>query len=175
MSPAPAHAVRIDYPKRWFAIGTALDAAAMAVMLWLSWDSNEAFARAFWAACAVAVCGPLLLLFVPPMFTCHYAGEKGLRLRMGLLINTTVPYKHIRRISDARITLGSVMVGIGVKYVSRRTVFVAASFKDIVTIRLDGPLQLGSPLRPLVDTIILSVKDREGFVALVKDRARLED
>lgn len=174
MSPVQVHAVRIDYPKRWFLIGAAVDAAAMAVMLWLSWGSGEAFARAFWAACAVVICGPLMLLFVPPLFTCHYAGEKGLRLRMGLLINATVPYRYIRLISDAKVTFGSVMVGIGVKYMSkRRTVFVTASFKELVSIRLDGPQQLGSPLRPLVDTIVLSVRDKEGFVALVKDRAGL--
>lgn len=167
-------AVRIDYPKRWFALGAAIDAVALAAMVYLANDSVEQFARIMWSACAVLICVPLLFLFVPPLFTAHYIGEKGLRLRMGLLINITVPYKHIRAISDAKVTFGSVMIGIGVKHVAKgKTLFVTASFKDLVSIRLDGPQQFGSLLRPSVENVVVTVKDKEGFVALIKDRAGL--
>lgn len=169
-------AVRIDYPKTWFVVGTAIDLAAMATMAFLAYDSVESFGRAFWSVCAIAICTPLLFVLVPPMFTSHYIGEKGIRLRMGLLMNSTVPYRYIRSISDTRVGFGSVMVGIGVKFVSKRKlVFVTSSFRNLVAIKLDGPQQLGGPLRPLVDQVVLSVKDKEGFVALVKDRAGLED
>lgn len=169
------HAVRIDYPKLWFAVGAAVDLGAMAAMLFLAYDAVEDFARVMWGACAALICGPLLLLFVPPLFTSHYAGEKGLHLRMGLLVNTTVPYRYIRAVTDAKVSFGSVMVGIGVKYVAKRkTVFITASFRDLVMLKLDGPQQLGTPLRPLVENVIVTVKDKEGFVALIKDRAGLE-
>lgn len=175
MAPVTAHAVRIDYPKRWFAIGAAFDIAVMAVMLFLAYDSVEDFARIMWSACAVGIGGPLLLLFVPPLFTSHHLGEKGMHLRMGLLVNTTVPYKYIKAVTDGRVSFGSVMIGIGVKYVAKRkTVFITASFRDLVSIKLDGPQQLGTPLRPLVENIVMTVTDKEGFVALVKDRAGLE-
>jgi hypothetical protein len=168
-------AVRIDYPKQWFAIGAAIDIAVMATMLYFAYDSVEPFARGFWAACALLICVPLLLVLVPPMFTCHYIGEKGLRLRMGLLMNTTLPYRYIAAVADSKVNFGSVMVGIGVKFVAKRkVVFVTSSFKGLVSIKLDGPQQLGGPLRPLVDQVVLSVKDKEGFVALIKDRAGLE-
>jgi len=176
MGPVAIQAVKIEYPKRWFAAGTAVDLIAMATMIWLALDSVEDFARILWSACAVLICIPLLFLFVPPMFTSHYAGEKGLHLRMGLLVNTTVPYRHIKGVADAKATFGSVMIGIGVKYVSKKkTVFVTASFKDLISIRLDGPQQFGTPLlRPVVEQIVLSVKDKEGFIAVIKDRAGLE-
>jgi len=175
MPEVAADAVRVDYPKQWFAVGTGIDAVAMATMLWLAHGSIEPFARTMWTACALLICVPLLFLFVPPMFTAHYVGDKGVRLRMGLLINTTVPYKYIINVSDARVTFGSVMVGIGVKYVSRKKiVFVTASFKDLVSIYLDGPQRIGGPLSPMVQQIVMTVKDKEGFVALIKDRADLE-
>ena len=175
MPPVAVDAVRIDYPKLWFAAGAAIDAVAMAVMFFLAYDAVEDFARIMWTACAVLICGPLLLLFVPPMFTSHHAGEKGLHLRMGLLMNTTVPYRYIKGVTDAKVTYGSIMVGIGVKYVAKKkTVFVTASFKDLISIKLDGPQQFGSLMRPLVDQIVLSVKDKEGFVSIIKDRAGLE-
>jgi hypothetical protein len=168
-------AIRIEYPKRWFALGAAIDLVAMAAMIYLAYDSVEDFGRIMWSGCAVVICVPLLILFGTPLFTAHYIGEKGLRLRMGLLINTTVPYKHMKAVSDAQVSFGSIMIGIGVKHVSKgRTMFVTASFKDLISIRLDGPQQLGSPLRPLVENIVLTVKDKEGFVALIKDRAGLE-
>ncbi len=175
MPAVTSEAVRVDYPKLWFATGSAADIAAMAAMLFLAYDSVETFARVFWAASALVVCVPILLVLFPPLFTCHYIGEMGLRLRMGLLMNTTVPFRLIKGIGESKVNYGPVMVGIGVKYVAkRRLVFVTSSFKHLVSIRLDGPQQLGSPIRPLVDQIIVSVEDREGFVALIKDRAGLE-
>lgn len=175
MPPVATDAVRIDYPKQWFAVAAAVDVAAMAVMLYFAYGSVEQFGRWFWAGCALLICVPLLLVLVPPMFTCHHAGEKGLRLRMGLLMNATVPYRYIASVGESRVGFGAVMVGIGVRFVAKRkVVFVTSSFRDLVSIRLDGPQQLGGPLRPLVDQVVLSVKDREGFVALVRDRAGLE-
>ncbi len=175
MPAVAADAVRVDYPKRWFAVGAGIDIAAMGTMLWLAADSIEPFARTMWTACALLICVPLLFLFVPPIFTCHHVGEKGVRLRMGILINATIPFERIVNVSDAKVSFGSVMVGIGVKYVhKKKLLFVTASFRDLVSIYLDGPQEIGAPLKPLVQQVVLTVKDREGFMALVKDRARLE-
>ena len=174
MPSVTSDAVRIDYPKLWFAAGSATDAMATAVMLFFAYDSVETFARALWTACALVIGVPIFLVLFPPLFTCHYVGEKGLRLRMGLLMNATVPFRLISGIGESRVNYGPVTVGIGVKYVAkRRLVFVTSSFRRLVSIRLEGPQQLGSPLRPLVDQIIMSVEDSEGFVALIKDRAGL--
>ncbi|MGD9962606.1 MAG: hypothetical protein AB7S97_01710 [Thermoplasmata archaeon] len=175
MPPVAVQTVRVDYPKLWFAAGSAVGAAAMAAMLYLAYDSVELFGRVFWAACALVICVPILLMLVPPMFTCHYVGEKGLRLRMGLLMNTTVPYRYLRGVGDSKVSYGPLTVGIGVKYVpKRKLVFVTSSFKHLVAIRFDGPQQLGSPMKPLVDQVVLNVRDKEGFVALIRDRAGLE-
>jgi hypothetical protein len=167
-------AIRVDYPKRWFAIGSAVDAAAMAAMLYLSYGSIEEFSRYFWAACAVLVCVPILVVLVPPLFTSHHVGEKGLRLRMGLLMNATVPYRYISGITDSNVRYGPFTVGVGVKYVPKKgLVFVTSSFAGLVAISFHGPQQLGGALRPMVTQVVLSVKDKEGFVALVRDRAGL--
>lgn len=168
-------AMRIDYPKLWFAIGSAVDAAAMAAMLWMAYGSIEDFSRYFWAACALLVCVPVLLVLAPPLFTAHHLGEKGLRLRMGLLMNTTIPYRYIAGISGSNVSYGPFTVGIGVKYVPKKgTVFVTSSFTGLVALQFHGPQQLGGVLRPMVTQVVLSVRDRDGFVALVKDRAGLE-
>lgn len=168
-------AVRIDYPKLWFAMGSAIDVGAMAAMLYLSYDSIEDFSRYFWAAAALLICIPIIVVLVPPLFTCHHIGEKGLRLRMGLLMNTTIPYRYISGISDSNVNYGPFTVGIGVKYVPKKgLVFVTSSFRNLVSISFHGPQQLGGALRPMVTQVVVSVRDKEGFVALVKDRAGLE-
>lgn len=175
MPPVTVEAVRIDYPKRWFAIGTAIDVAAVAVMAYLAYVSIEEFSRMFWTACAVLVGVPVLLILVPPMFTCHHLGEKGLRLRMGLLMNTTVPYRWIRSVTDSNVNYGPLAVGIGVRYApKKKLVFVTSTFGGLVSVRLQGPQALGGALRPMVDQVVMSVEDPEGFVALVRDRAGLE-
>lgn len=175
MPPVTVEAVRIDYPKRWFAIGTVLDVAAVAAMAYMAYGSIEDFARMFWAACAVLVGVPVLLILVPPMFTCHHLGEKGLRLRMGLLMNTTIPYRYISSVTDSDVRYGPLAVGLGVRYVpKKKLVFVTSAFGDFVSVRFHGPQQLGGALRPMVDQVVMSVEDPEGFVALVRDRAGLE-
>jgi hypothetical protein len=168
-------AVRIDYPKQWFIIGTVVVASAMATMLFLAYDTIEEFGRAFWLVCALGMGIPLLLLLVPPIFTCHHVGEKSLKLRMGFLMNSTIPFTQIKEIKDHSIRLGAVTVGIGVRYIGgRSTVYVTSSFHNPINIRLHEPEQLGKLLRPKVDTIIMNVKDKEGFMALIRDRIGAE-
>ncbi|MBE0517658.1 MAG: hypothetical protein IH630_00325 [Thermoplasmata archaeon] len=163
---------KLPYPKTWFVISTIVIAIIVSAMIYLAFDSLETFARYFWIAVAVLVGVPLFLLNIPPIFTDHYQGEKGLRLRMGLLMNSTVPYEWIIGVTDASVKFGSVRIGIGVKYVPKlKTVFVTSSFNDLVTLHLDGPRNLGGIMRPDVEKITLSVKDKEHFVSSVKARA----
>ncbi len=163
---------KLPYPKTWFVISTIVIAIIVSAMIYLAFDSLETFTRYFWIAVAVLVGVPLFLLNIPPIFTDHYQGEKGLRLRMGLLMNSTVPYEWIIGVTDASVKFGSVRIGIGVKYVPKlKTVFVTSSFNDLVTLHLDGPRNLGGIMRPDVEKITLSVKDKEHFVSSVKARA----
>jgi hypothetical protein len=176
MGPKTVQAVRIDYPKRWFVVGTAIVVPSMAAMLVLAVDTIETFGRTFWFACAFGICVPLLLLLVPPIFTYHYAGEKGLKLRMGLLMNSTVPYRYIRDIRDHSLRFGGLLIGVGVRYIGgKKTVYVTSSFDDLIEIRFHGPQKLGTFLRPMVDTVVMNVVDKEGFMAIVMDKAGLQE
>ena len=92
MSPAKLEATRVDYPKQWFVLGTIGGAFDTAAIVYMGVSAKEDFGRAFWFGFA-AVEGVLLFLFlVPSLLTHHLAGEKALRLRMGVLLDATVPY-----------------------------------------------------------------------------------
>ena len=169
-------AVSIDYPKQWFIVGSVVVASAMGAMLFLAYDTIEEFGRTFWLVCAFGFGVPLLLMLVPPIFTCHYVGERSLKLKMGLLMNSTIPFTQIKDIRDHSIRFGAVSIGIGVRYIGgRSTVYVTSSFDNPIAIRLHGLQQLGRFLRPRVDTIVMNVKDKEGFVALIRDRIGAEE
>jgi len=176
MGPVAISAIRVDYPKRWFSVGSAIVLIGTAVMLYLAIDAKEEFSRWFWVACAALVGGYLSALLVPPLFTSHQAGQKGLRLKMGLLMNMTIPYDNITDVREAALNLGGIRVGIGVKFVpSKGLVYVTSSFGALLAVSLKEPVDMGRFVQRSVHTIVLSVVDREGFVAIVKDRAGLED
>ena len=115
------------------------------------------------------------LFFIPPLFTHHLAGEKSLRLKMGLLIDATVPYSWMKQVKDTSVRWGGVRVGIGVRYSPiTRMLFVTTEFDDLVSIRLDGPHTMGRLLKRQVEELVLSVSLRSKLVDLVRVRARLD-
>jgi len=176
MTSRVAAPVRIDYPKHWFVLGLTVYVPVVAVLAFLSYTTVETFWRGFWIVSCAAI-GVLFFVFlVPPLFTSHLAGDKGLRLRMGLLVNTVVPYAWVRDVREAHVSRGGMSVGIGVKYAGRMgTLFVTSSFRDLVALRLDGNRRVGGSWRPPVSQIVLSVSDRDEFMRLVRERSPAEE
>jgi len=168
-------AVRIDYPKHWFVMGTMGWALATFALFYLAESSKEDVVRTIWLVVGSAEGVLLGLFFVPPLFTYHLAGEKSLRLRMGLLIDATIPYSWMRQVKETSVRWGGVRVGIGVRYAPiTRMLFVTTEFDDLVSIRLDGPHAMGGLLKRQVEELILSVNLRSKLVDLVRSKARLD-
>jgi len=117
----------------------------------------------------------MFYLFVPPIFTYHIAGAKGLRLRMGLLINETIPYDWIKEVKETSVHWGGVRVGVGVKYAPiMKALFVTSSFRTLVLIRLDQEHRFGMPIKRPVTEIILSVNSASSFIDTIMQRAGME-
>ncbi len=167
--------VKVSYPKHWFVVGLVLYAPVVALLAYLAHSSVEDLWKAFWLVVCAAFAALFALFLIPPLFTGHLAGERSLRLRMGLLMNAAIPYSWIRDVRDAHVRRGSISVGIGVRYAPMlEAVFVTSSFMDLVSLRLDGPHSLGRRGRPPVSQIVLSVSDKAAFVRLVRERAGLQ-
>lgn len=166
--------MRIDYPKHWFLLGTVLWALGTAVFLYLSLSAVEDFSKAFWAVVAAAEAPILLYMFVLPLFTAHAAGAKGLRLRMGTMLNETIPYEWIKDIRETSIRWGGVRVGIGIRYAAiMQTLFVTSSFQSLVVIKLDKEHRLGGLIKRPVREIVLSVTSAKPLTGMLRDRAGL--
>lgn len=164
-------AVRIDYPKHWFMVGSAMLVFVIAYATYSYTVALEDFARYFWLGAGAAAGAVLLLFFGPPLFTHHLLGEKGMRVRMGLLINATVPYESVTEVRETSVKRASLSVGLGVKYSSiLATVFVVSSFGDFVSVKLDKPRRLGGLLGPEVSQIVLSVSDKALLMATLEER-----
>jgi len=165
-------AVRIDYPKHWFMLGTFVWAVGTALLVFLAYDSVEESTRLFWVAATVFEGIVMFYLFVLPLFTYHIAGAKGLRLRMGVLINETIPYDWIKEVRETSVHWGGVRVGIGVRYAPMmKALFVTSSFKTLVLIRFEEEHRLGTPIKRSVREIVLSVNSATSFIELITQKA----
>jgi hypothetical protein len=175
MKAIKSEAVKISYQKHWFALGTATYVAMTAALFYLSESSVEDSTKIFWFGAGLTE-GILFFLFiVPPLLTSHLAGDKGLRLHMGLLIDETIPYDWIREIRETSIHWGAVKVGIGVRYSAiTRALFVTSSFNNLVVIKLDKEHMIGRVFRKPVSEIIVSVSFAKGFLDAMSQRAGLE-
>lgn len=166
--------VRVDYPKPWFVVGAAALAAATAYSAWSASVSMEDFGVAFWTGAAVVTGVLMAAFFIPPLFTSHRLGAKGVRVRMGLLIDITVPYEWITDVRTTTVKRGALSFGLGVKYSSAvATAFVLSTFTDLIALRLDSEHKLGGFLRPEVSQVVLSVKDPEGTMRVIRERSGL--
>ena len=158
MTPAKIEPVRIDYPKRWFLLMAVVIEAILAWLFFGMWVSPDGVWRTSWLI-ASPVLGALAFVFlVPPLFTHHLAGQHGLRLKMGLLLDATLPYSCITDVRETSVSRGSVRVGIGVRYFPiTKVLFVTSSFSNLAKITLDGEHIIGRLLRRPVSEIVLSV------------------
>jgi hypothetical protein len=166
--------VEVQYPKHWFLTGTMVCVPATVVIIYLAATAKEDFAMAVWGIVGALFGAWTFLFIVPPLFTHYLAGEKGLRIRMGLLINTTIPYTWIREVKETAVKRGALTVGIGVRYSPiMETAFVISSFGSLVTLKLEEPFEVGGILKHRVSTIVLSVRDKPSFMAMIRQRAAL--
>ncbi len=162
---------RIDYPKHWFMVGTVAWALVTALMMYLASISIGNAVRAFWIIVGVVEGVLLAYLFVFPLFTHHMLGAKGLRLRMGLSINETIPYEWIKEVRETSVNWGGVRVGIGVRYAPiMRVIFLTSSFQSLVALKLDGEHRLGSPIKRPVEEIVISVYSASHFMDQLRER-----
>jgi|GEM_PF-1311582 len=171
MTPAKNEPVRIDYQKRWFA---AMVLALEGIVAWLVYGmtgSPEGPWRTLWLIIAPVVGVLGFLLLAPPLFTHHLAGEKGLHLKMGLLLDSTVPYSWIRDVKETSIRRGGVRIGIGVRYFPiTKTLFVTSSFSNLAKITLNGEYRMGRIFKRPVHEIIVSVNYMPALVGAVTSR-----
>jgi len=165
----------ISYPKQWFLLGTVAWAVATAALIYLAWTSVVDAMMIFWLI-ITAVEGVLLAyLFVFPLFTSHMLGAKGLKLRMGLLVNETIPYDWIKEVKETSIRWGGVRVGVGVRYSPiMKVLFVVSSFQSLVTIKLDKEHRLGGMFKRPVEEVVVSVYSASVFMDQLRERAGMQ-
>ncbi len=146
----------IRYPRHMFAYVTVVCGALALGAMYLSLTALEAFATDFWLVVAVAIALFAALFSLPCMFTRHTADERGLRIRMGLLINAFIPYDSMLSVAPMKVEWGLLRnrLGIGVMHKQKtNTVFVLSSFQGAIRITLRHEVRLGltrTPARHLV-------------------------
>ncbi len=174
MNIAKNEPLRIDYPKYWFVILFLVSESVVAWLFYTTYSNASGGWRTLWMIVSPTV-GILFLMFLlPPIFTYHLAGEKGIRIRMGWLINTTIPYRWITDVKQTSIHRGSLSVGVGVRYFPiTRALFVTSAFTNLVVLRLDGEHIIGRIRKRRVEEIVLSVSYMPAMMETVKQRAGL--
>jgi hypothetical protein len=174
MNIAKNEPLRIDYPKHWFVI-LILAFEGVAVWLFYTTYSNAVGGwRTLWMIVSPTVGIIFLLFLLPPVLTYHLAGEKGLRIRMGWLINTTIPYGWITEMKETSVRRGGLSVGVGVRYFPiSKALYVTSSFTNLVALRLDGEHVIGRIRKRRVEEIVLSVSYMPAMMENVKERASL--
>lgn len=166
----------VRYPKLWFAVMAVIFESVLGC--WLVWSllDETAVLRGFWAVFSPLL-GILLGLFlIPPIFTDHLAGEKALRLKMGLLLNASIPYDWIKEVKETSIHRGGIRVGIGVRYFPiSGLMFVTSGFSSVAVLKLDKPHELGRLWKRDVEEIVLSVSNLPRFMQIMKARLGAEE
>ena len=170
MQDAGSRTHAIEYPRRAFAVGAVLTVVGISICALLALYSIEVFARVVWAITAAGL-GVLLTGFIlPTMFTRHSLDSEGLHLRMGLLINRTIPLSAISEVGPETTRRSIFTTGIGVRQNARLdTIFVTSSFRNLVSIRLSHEIKLGGLMTPPVGNVVISVGDVEGFLEAMAD------
>jgi hypothetical protein len=166
--------LRIDYPKHWFVILFLVFEAVVVWLFYTAYSSAVGSWRTLWMVVSPSAGVVFLLFMLPPVFTHHLAGAKGILIRMGWLINTTIPYVWIANVKETSVHRGALSVGIGVRYFPiSKALFVTSSFTNLVVLRLDGEHVIGRLRKRRVEEIVLSVSYIPAMMEAVKERANL--
>jgi len=163
--------LRIDYPIHWFVILTIVFESVIVWLFFTAYANAADNWKVLWLVVS-PLTGLLIGLFlVPPMLTHHLAGERSLRLRMGLLINETVPYSWIKEVKQTSVHRGGLRVGIGVRYFHiSRILFVTSAFSSLVTMKLDGQHDMGRFRKKQVEEIVISVRYASPVIDTLRGR-----
>ena len=155
----------VEYPRTAFAVGAVLSVVGVSICALLAFYSIETFARVVWVVTAGGLCLLLSAFILPTMFTRHSLDSEGLHLRMGLLINRTIPLSAIREVGPETTRRSIFTTGIGVRQNARLdTIFITSSFRNLVSVHLNRELKLGGFMTPPVGNVVISVSDVEGFL-----------
>lgn len=174
MTAAKRRVIEFPYPRYWFAIVALLFFSLSAYLFFFALLDPDAVLRWVWLVLAPALGAYALLFYIPPLFTKHLAGERALRVKMGLLIDAMIPYAVIREVKDTQVHRGGVRVGIGARYFPiSRTMFVTSSFSDLVVLRFHDEMLMGRFFKRPVEELVLSVTNRSLFIETVKVKAGL--
>lgn len=171
MSTRKIQAEVIRYPKHWFAVMAIIFEPVLLYFMSMAILDENAVLREFWLVFCPIVAILLFLFLVPPIFTDHLAGEKALRLRMGLLLNQSIPYDWIREVRETSVSRGGFRVGIGVRYFPiSRLLFVTSGFTSVAVLKLNGERELGGILKRKVEEIVISVSNLPRFMKIMRSR-----
>ena len=174
MTAAKRKVVEFSYPKYWFVIiALVFEAIATYLFVFALLDPDTVL-RWVWLMIAPAIGLLAFLFFVPPLFTRHLAGDRALRINMGLLIDTTIPYAVIAEVKDTTVHRGGVRVGVGVRYFPiSKSMFVTSSFSDLVMLKFHDEMLMGRFVKKPVEELVLSVNNKSLFMETVKVKAGL--
>jgi len=173
MTSRKTEAEPIMYPKHWFAVLTIAFESVLTYWFVSALVDPDTVLREFWLVLCPVVATLLFLLLVPSLLTNHLAGERALRLRMGLLINQSIPYEWVKEVRETSVNRGGVSVGIGVRYFPiSKLLFVTSGFTSVAQIKLDGEHELGGLRKRNVESIIVSVSDLPRFIEVMRSRTK---
>jgi hypothetical protein len=174
MTAAKRKVVEFAYPRYWFLIiAVVFESLAIYLFVFALMDP-DAVLREAWLVLGPAIGVFVFLFMVPPLFTKHLAGERALRIKMGLLIDATVPYAVVKEVKDTTVHRGGVRVGIGVRYFPiSKAMFVTSSFSDLVMIRFHDEMLMGRLVKKPVEELVMSVNNKSLFIETVKVKAGL--
>ncbi|MCU0852014.1 MAG: hypothetical protein MUC90_01975 [Thermoplasmata archaeon] len=174
MTAAKRKVVEFGYPRYWFVILALVFESLSTYLFLFALLDPDAVLREVWLVLGPAIGVPAFLFLIPPLFTKHLAGERALRLKMGLLIDATIPYAVIKEVKDTTVHRGGVRVGIGARYFPiSKALFVTSSFSDLVMIRFHDEMLIGKLVKKPVEELVLSVNNKSLFIETVKTKAGL--
>lgn len=174
MTAAKRKVLEFAYPRHWFVTVTVIFESLAAYLFLFALLDPDAILRGVWLVLGPAIGIFSFLFFVPPLFTKHLAGERALRIKMGLLIDTTIPYAVVKEVKDTTVHRGGVRVGVGVRYFPiSKTMFVTSSFSDLVMLRFHDEMLMGRFVRKPVEELVLSVNNKSLFIETIKVKAGL--
>lgn len=161
----------IRYPKHWFAVLAVIFESVLLYLFATVLLDRDTVLREFWLVFCPIVTALLFLFLVPPIMTNHLAGEKAIRIRMGLLINQSVPYDWIDEVKETSVNRGGLRVGIGVRHFPiSKLLFVTSGFTSVVLLKLDEEHEFGRLRKRKVEDIVLSVSNLPRFMEVMRSK-----
>lgn len=147
------------YPRQMFAIRAMALLAILACILFIMViaDTNTGWLLGFSAIYMMAA----LITTITPMFTRHELDSDGIRLRHGLVFNTSFSFGHIETVES--FARGAGLLGPAPR---RGRIVLASGNKRLVRIKLNHSRRFGMLLLRQADEIIIDLEKPDEFVKL---------